>query len=80
MDGRTLYNKLNCTGMERAVRRLAIEEKLADVEKIAVMSELDVCDLIAQSYELVYAESEELGLVRKKDMPEYSGLVKIISR
>ena len=80
MDGRTLSDKLNYTGMECAVRRLAVEEKLADVEKIAVMSEMEVCDLVAQSYELVYANREKVGLVRKKDMPEYTKLVKIISR
>lgn len=80
VDGRTLSSKLNYIGMERAVRRLAIEEKLTDVEKIAVMSELEVCELVARSYELVYAESEEVGLVRKEDLPEYMRLVKTISR
>ena len=34
MDGRTLAEKLNYTGMERAVRKLAIDEKLAPVEQL----------------------------------------------
>ena len=80
MDGRTLSEKLNYTGMERAVRKLAIDEKLAPVEKIAVMSELEVCNLVGQTYEMVYAEQEEVGLVRREDLDEYNRLVKTISR
>ena len=43
------------------------------------MSTLDVCELISNTYELVYSESEELGLVRVDRMEEYTALVKIIS-
>ena len=80
MDGRTLSQSLNYAGMERAVRKLAVEEKLAPAEEIAVMSELEVCDLVAKTYEMVYAEQEEVGLVRIEDLSEYSKLVKTISR
>ncbi len=80
MTGRELFDKLNYLGMERGVRELALEEKLESAEKIAVMSTLDVCELISNTYELVYSESEELGLVRVDRMKEYTALVKIISR
>lgn len=80
MTGRELFDKLNYLGMERGVRELALEEKLESAEKIAVMSTLDVCELISNTYELVYSESEELGLVRVDRMEEYTALVKIISR
>lgn len=80
MDGRTLSQSLNYAGMERAVRKLAVEEKLAPAEEIAVMSELEVCDLVAKTYEMVYAEQEEVGLVRIEDLSEYGKLVKTISR
>lgn len=80
MTGRELLDKLNYLGMERGVRELALEEKLESAEKIAVMSTLDVCELISTTYELVYSESEELGLVRVDRMKEYTALVKIISR
>lgn len=79
MTGRELFDKLNYLGMERGVRELALEEKLESAEKIAVMSTLDVCELISNTYELVYSESEELGLVRVDRMEEYTALVKIIS-
>ena len=80
MTGRELLDKLNYLGMERGVRELALEEKLESAEKIAVMSTLEVCELILDTYELVYSEDEELGLVRNDKMKEYTALVKIISR
>lgn len=80
MDARELSGKLNYTGMERAVRRLALADNLASAEEIAVMSEIEVCDLIAAEYEMVYAESEEIGLVKKENAPELNKLIKRISR
>lgn len=80
MTGRELLDKMNYMGMERGIRELALEEKIESAEKIAVMSTLEVCELIASTYELVYSEDEELGLVRSDRMDEYTALVKIISR
>lgn len=80
MTGRDLLDKLNYLGMERGVRKLALEEKLVSAEKLAVMSTLDVCELLTKTYEMVYNESEEIGLVRKDMMKEYNKLVKVISR
>lgn len=80
MTGRELSDKLNYLGMERRIRKLALEEKLETAEKIAVMTEVEVCELISKKYEVVYPESEEIGLVRKDKMKEYNSLVKVISR
>ena len=66
--------------MERGIRKLALEEKMETAEKIAVMSEVEVCDLVSNEYEIVYSENEEIGLVRKDKLKEYESLVKIISR
>lgn len=80
MNGRELSEKLNYIGMERRIRKLALEEKLETAEKIAVMTQEEVCELISKKYEVVYSESEEIGLVMKDKMNEYKSLVKIISR
>lgn len=80
MTGRELSDKLNYLGMERGIRKLALEEKMETAEKIAVMSEVEVCDLVSNEYEIVYSENEEIGLVRKDKLKEYESLVKIISR
>lgn len=66
MTGRDLNMELGYTGMERGVRELALKEKLATVEEIATMPQLDVCELIAEHYEMVFAENEKVGLVKKK--------------
>ena len=80
MDGRDLANKLNYIGMERGIRKLALDDKVATAEEIAVMSEIEVCDLIVKEYTVVYSENEEIGLVKKDKVAEYNALVKVISR
>ena len=80
MTGRELSDKLNYLGMERRIRRLALEDKMETAEKIAVMTEIEVCELISKKYEVVYSEADEIGLVKKDKMNEYKSLVKIISR
>lgn len=80
MVARDLQDKLNYLGMERGIRKLALKEKLATVEEIDTMSELDVCNLICQNYQLVYAESEKIGLVKNEDVEKLSELIEVISR
>ena len=80
MTGRELADKLNYTGMEIAVRKLALKEKLASAEEIAVMSELDVCDLVSKHYEMVFSESENVGLVKKENAQKLFLMLEIIAR
>lgn len=75
-----MSENLNYLGMSSGIRKLALKEKLATAEELAVMNEVEVCDLVANEYELVYAENEEIGLVRKDKMGEYNKLVTVISR
>ena len=80
MTGRELSEKLIYIGMERNIRRLALEKKLATAEEIALMSEIEVCALILEGYTVVYAESEEIGLVANSEIDEYNKLLNRISR
>jgi len=80
MDGRELASKLNYLGMSRGIRKIALDDKLASVEELAVLSEIEVCDLVAQNYQLVYAEEEEIGLVPNDKAKEVFDLVKVVSR
>ena len=80
MTGRELSDKLNYLGMERGIRKLALEDKLEVPEKIAVMTTTEVCDLVSKEYEVIYSESEKIGLVKKDKMEEYKSLVKNITR
>lgn len=80
MDGRELERKLNYLGMSRGIRRIALDDKLASAEELAVMSELEVCDLVAQNYQLVYAEDEKIGLVHNDKAEELFSMIKVVSR
>lgn len=80
MDGRELSEKLNYIGMEKAARQLAIKDKLAPIEELAEMSEVEICGLIAENYQLVYAEDEEVGLVHNDDAKEVFSRIKCLSR
>lgn len=80
MTARDLQEKLNYLGMERGIRKLALKEKMASAEEIATMSELDVCNLICQNYQLVYAETQKIGLVKNEDAEKVDNLIQVISR
>ena len=80
MNGRELESKLNYLGMSRGVRKIALDDKLASAEELAVMSEVEVCNLVAENYQLVYAEDEKIGLVHNNEAEELFGMIKVISR
>lgn len=71
MTGRELCEKLNYIGMERSLRQIAIDDKIAPVEKLAVMTTEEVCSLVVEKYEVVRTESECIELVRISDLPKY---------
>ena len=80
MTGRELREKLIYIGMEKELRQLVIDEKMAKPEEVAAMTAYDVCDLVVEQYAVVYAETEEIGLVRKDRLDEYNAMVKCILR
>ena len=80
MNGRELESKLNYLGMSRGIRKIALDDKLASAEELAIMSEGEVCDLVAQNYKLVYAEDEKIGLVHIDDASELFSMIKVVSR
>lgn len=80
MNGRELESKLNYLGMSRGIRKIALDDKLASTEELAVMSEGEVCDLVTQNYKLVYAEDDEIGLVHNNDANALFSMIKVVSR
>lgn len=80
MTGRELRDKLTYTGMEKNLRQLAMDEKMAKPEEIAVMTDIEVCDFTVEQYAVVYTKTEEIGLVRKERLAEYNDIVKCITR
>lgn len=80
MDGRELESKLNYPGMRRGVRKIALDDKLASAEELAVMSDTEVCDLVAQNYILAYTEYARIGLVRNDNADLMFAITKVVSK
>ena len=53
MDARTLENKMNYLGMERAARKILIDEKLAKAEEVAMMTCVEVCEKLLETCQLL---------------------------
>jgi len=79
MDARTLGNELSWDG-ERAVRRILIEEKLAKSEEVALMTCVQVCSKLLETYEVVSCEKEVITVVNRDDMQTYNSIVKVLGR
>lgn len=67
-------------GQERDARKLIINEKIASIEEVAIMSDVDVADKIQERYEVVAKADEEIILVKKEDMEQFEKLVKVLTR
>lgn len=80
MDARDLENEMNYNGMERSARKILIDEKLANVEQVAIMTCLEVCEKLLEKYEVVSCEDEDITIVKKEDMKTYNSIVKFLSR
>ena len=80
MTGRELTDKLIYIGMEKDARKLVLRDKMAPAEEIAVMSEIEVCDLIVEKYEVVMCESEDILLIPKDKMKEFNQMAVYLSR
>lgn len=68
------------TGQERDARKLLIDEKIAPIEDVAIMSSEDVEEKIRERYEVVAKADEEIILVKKEDMEQFEKLVEVLSR
>lgn len=80
ITGRELNEKLKYFEMERSVRKLAVKDHPEKLEEIAMMSTTEVCNLVCEDYELVYAESESVGLVKKENAIQLFSLIEFIER
>lgn len=80
MTREKLYNAINYIGQEKSLRKLLISDKKATAEEIAIMTQEEVCELIAEDYEIIYANGENIGLVRKEDWEKVNSMIVNISR
>lgn len=80
MNGRDLSDRLLYTGMIKDARKLALKDKMATVEELALMSELEICDLIVKNYEVVMEQDERVLLIPKNKMDEFKQMAVYLCR
>lgn len=80
MNGRDLNDCLLYAGMIKDARKLAFKDKMATAEELALMSEQEICDLIAQNYDIVMSEDEKVLLITKDKMDEFKKMAVYLCR
>lgn len=80
MNGKELSESLYYIGMQKDARKLAIKDKMASTEDIAIMTQTEVCDLIVEKYEVVMCEDEDILLIPKDKMKEFNKIAIYLSR
>lgn len=80
MDARELESKMNYLGMEKSARRILIQEELATADEVAMMTTVEVCGKLLETYEVVSCESENITIVKQEDMSKYNEITKFLSR
>lgn len=80
MTGKDLKNKLIYTGMEKEIRKLAVKDHPEMIEEIAIMNIEEICDIVAQDYEMLFAESDYIGLVKKENWEKCLRMIHFVKR
>ena len=81
MDARELYNKhINYTGMEKDARKIVLKDNLAKTEDVAIMTDIEVYEILLQKYEVVMCEPEEILLIEKEKIEEFNSIAVYLRR
>lgn len=80
MSNSKLYNAVNYTGQEKQLRQLLLSDKKATAEEIALMTREEICELVVEDYEIIYASSEIIGLVKYENLERVKDMIVEISR
>lgn len=81
MDARELYNKhINYTNMERDARKIVLKDNLAKAEDVAIMTDIEVYEMLLQKYEVVMCATEKILLIDKENMEEFNSVAVYLSR
>lgn len=81
MDARELYyHHINYVGMERDARGIILKDNLAKAEDVAIMTDIEVYEILLQKYEVVMCESENILLIDKENMEEFNSMAVYLSR
>ena len=80
MDARELNSHVRYTGMERDARAILLNDNLATVEDVAMMTSLDVFDRLLEKYEVIMCEEQDILLIDTKKIEEFHKITSSLSR
>lgn len=79
-DARDLADAINYVGQEQAARRLLVKMNTIPVEKIAVMTNLEVYQAILEEYEMVMTDDENILLVKEDKIQDFNKITVFLRR
>lgn len=80
MTWKDLKNKLIYSNMKKEIRKLAVKDHPEMIEEIAIMNTEEICDVVAQDYEMLFTESDRIGLVKKENWEKCLGMIHFVER
>lgn len=80
MNARELYNHVGYAGMEREARKIVLKDNLAKTEDVAIMTDIEVYEILLQKYEVVMCEPEEILLIEKEKIEEFNSMAVYLRR
>ena len=80
MDARELANNISYLNMERCARKIILKDNLAKAEDVAIMTDVEVYEILLQKYEVVRCEDEEILLIDKEKIKEFNSMAVYLSR
>ena len=79
-DARDLGALLNYVGQEQAARRLLVKMNTIPIEKVAVMTNLEVYKEILEKYKVIMSDNENVLLVDKDKVQDFNKIAVLLSR
>lgn len=80
MTGRQLDESITRIGQERSIRKLVLQIG-ATAEQVAEMPLIEVCDLVANEYEMLCVTKEgNIILYKREDKEKVDSILKLIMR
>ena len=79
-DARDLADVINYVGQEQAARKLLVKMNTVPVEKIAVMTNLEVYQEILEKYKIIMSSNDEVLLVDKDKIQDFNKVAVLLSR
>lgn len=75
-----IYDNINYIGQERKARQLLIDDKLATIEEVALMTFEEVTSKLLEKYQVIAVKSEDIILLDKEFAEEYAKHIKHLER